>query len=154
MAHRQEIWRGILESRLAPRHEMVPDAVLLAQSGVVRETPPMSDQPICDSQPLDLPAGKRDGQIEIGCLEMLGQGHSVTGSLRSAGGGMRTHNAGTIAQDCDPASVHRWHSQIVDYLNKRLGRRAHELCKHQRQMLVSALPECSYVPRLHCASRH
>ena len=38
----------------------------------------MSDQPIRDRQPLDLPAGKRDGQIEIGCLEMLGQGHGVT----------------------------------------------------------------------------
>ena len=44
----------------------------------------MSDQPICDSQPLCLPAGKRDGQVEIGCLEMLRQGHSVTGSLRDS----------------------------------------------------------------------
>ena len=114
----------------------------------------MSDQPICDRQPLGLPAGKRDGQIEIGCLEMLSQGHSVTGSLRSAGGRMRTHNAGAIAQDCDPAPVHRWDSQIVDHLNKRLGRRAHELCKHGRQVLVGALPECSYVARLHCASGH
>ena len=114
----------------------------------------MSDQSICDRQALRLPAGKRDRQIEIGCLEMLGQGHSVTGSLRSAGGRMRTHNAGAIAQDCDPAPVHRWHSQIVDHLNKWLGRRAHELRKHRRQMLVSALPECSYVPRLHCATRH
>src|SRR5215470_12660994 len=133
---------------------MIPDTVLLAESGVVRETPPMSDQAICDSQPLGLPAGKRDGQIEIGCLEMLGQGHSVTGSLRSAGGRMRPHDAGAITQDCNPAPVHRWHSQIVDYLNTRLGRRAHELCKHRWQMLVSALPECSYVLRLHCASRH
>jgi hypothetical protein len=126
----------------------------LAESGVARETPPMSDQPIRDRQPLSLPAGKRDGQIEIGCLEMLGQGHSVTGSLRSAGGRMRTHNAGAIAKDCNPAPVHCWHSQIVDHLNRRLRRRAHELCKHRRQMLVSALSECSYVPRLHCASRH
>jgi|SRR5215472_3504092 len=78
MAYRQEIWRGILESPLATRPEMVPDAVLLAESGVVRETPLKSDQPICDNQPLGLPAGKHDGQIELGCLEMLGQGHSVT----------------------------------------------------------------------------
>src|SRR5262249_42879415 len=99
----QKRWRVLCEAREgedrirpATRHEMIPDTVLLAESGVVRETPPMSDQPICDSQPLGLPAGKRDGQIEIGCLEMLGQGHSVTGSLRSAGGRMRPHDAGAI----------------------------------------------------------
>ena len=60
--------------------------------------------------------------VQYEMLEMLGQGHSVTGSLRSAGGRMRTHNAGAIPQDCDPAAVHRWHSQFVDHLNKRLGR--------------------------------
>src|ERR1700720_2545552 len=87
----------------------------------------MMDKPLCNCQSFGLPERESNRQVEVGCLQMLCEGHCIARCLRGSGGGVWPHDARTVAEYRDGILAHGGCLEIVNHLNKWLRRRVKEL---------------------------
>ena len=86
---------------------------------------------------------------------MLCEGHCIARRLRGSGGGVWPHDARTVAEYRNGILAHGGCLEIVNHLNKWLGRGVDKLGEHGWQVLFSALPQGGDValPNLACGNR-
>src|ERR1700720_2061382 len=111
----------------------------------------MMDKPLCNCQSFGLPERESNRQVEVGCLQMLCEGHCIARCLRGSGGGVWPHDARAVTKYRDGILAHAGRAKIVNHLDEWFRRRVNKLGEDGRQVLFSALPHGGDVALLNLA---